>query len=125
MAVRAMNGSAILRCCTASPPIAAIRCCVHQYKAVHFHRGGQSTKLGFPLSILQRSYNKVSNVGDRIVAIRKYSVQSLVDMVVEELESLRKRGRVRASNKYEVYKFIYLLRDLLSSVVAYVVISFL
>ncbi|CAI9780120.1 unnamed protein product [Fraxinus pennsylvanica] len=102
MAVRAMNGSAILRCCAASPPIAAVRCCVHQYKGVHFHRGRQSTKLGFRLSIFQRNYNQVISVGDRIVAIRNYSVQSLVDMVVEELESLRKRGRVRASNKLEL-----------------------
>ncbi|KAL2533764.1 Ribonuclease II [Abeliophyllum distichum] len=100
MAVRAMNGSAILRCCAASPPIAAIRCCLHQYKAVQFHRCGHSTKLG--VSIFRRNCNQVISVGSGSVAIRRYSVQSLVDTVMEELESLRKRCRVRASNKLEL-----------------------
>ncbi|GFQ04786.1 ribonuclease ii chloroplastic/mitochondrial [Phtheirospermum japonicum] len=100
MAVRVMNGSTIFRCCTVSPPLAALRCCLHstqrQHRSVECH---SSTRF----SISRRIQCRLISSGYGRVAIRRrYSTQSLVDMVVEELDSLRKRGRVRASNKLEL-----------------------
>ncbi|KAK6146914.1 hypothetical protein DH2020_017826 [Rehmannia glutinosa] len=95
MAVRVMNGSTIFRCCAVSPPPTALRCCLHQHKSVQCH---SSTRF----SISRRFHCRLISFGYGGVAVRGYSTQSLVDMVVEELASLRKRGRVRASNKLEL-----------------------
>ncbi|KAG8376904.1 hypothetical protein BUALT_Bualt09G0112700 [Buddleja alternifolia] len=92
MAVRVMNSAGLFRCCAPSPPLAAVRCCLHHHKSVKFH-----SHTGF--SISRRHQYRLVSFG---CAIRRYSAQSLVDMFVGELESLRKCGRVRASNKLEL-----------------------
>ncbi|PIN04763.1 Exoribonuclease II [Handroanthus impetiginosus] len=95
MAVRVMNGSAFFRCCAASTPLATFRCCLHQRNSVQFHSSSR-------FSTSRRLHYRLIYFGYGEFTIRKHSTQSLVDMVVEELESLRKRGRVRASNKLEL-----------------------
>lgn len=91
MAVRLMNGgTAIFRCCAVSPPLTALRCCVRHRNHVQLH-----SSTCFSISRRLRC-RRISFGYD----IRRYSAQSLVDLVVEELESLRKRGLARASNKY-------------------------
>ncbi|KAL0309864.1 UNVERIFIED_CONTAM: Ribonuclease II, chloroplastic/mitochondrial [Sesamum radiatum] len=95
MAVRVMNGTGIFRCCGVSPPVTALRCCVHQHKSVHFH---SSTRY----SMARRLHCRLISFLHGVVGIRRYSAQSLVEVFVEELESLRKRGSVRASNKLEL-----------------------
>ncbi|KAL3839520.1 hypothetical protein ACJIZ3_024111 [Penstemon smallii] len=96
MAVRVMNGSAIFRCCAVSPPpVAALRCCLYQQ---HYQIHSSSTRL----SISRRHNYRLVSFGCRRLAIRRYSAPSLVDLVVEELKLLRKRGIVRASNKLEL-----------------------
>ncbi|KAL8039374.1 hypothetical protein ABFX02_10G032800 [Erythranthe guttata] len=96
MAVRVMNGTAVFRCCVVSPPLSAIRCCLHQQKSVvQCHSSSR-------FSISRRLHYRLVSFGCGRVSISRYSTQSLVDFVVEELESLRKRGRVRAVNKLEL-----------------------
>ncbi|KAL0338307.1 UNVERIFIED_CONTAM: Ribonuclease II, chloroplastic/mitochondrial [Sesamum angustifolium] len=95
MAVRVVNGTGIFRCCGVSPPVTALRCCVHQHKSVHFH---SSTRY----SMARRHHCRLISFLHGVVGIRRYSAQSLVEVFVEELESLRKRGSVRASNKLEL-----------------------
>ncbi|XP_075509227.1 ribonuclease II, chloroplastic/mitochondrial [Primulina tabacum] len=94
MAVRVINGGAIIRFCAASPPFAASICCLNQHRAVQFHSSPR-------LSILGRCHYQL-RFGYGGLAIRRWSAQSLVDMVVEELELLRQRGGIRASNKLEL-----------------------
>ncbi|KAL6574712.1 ribonucleotide-diphosphate reductase subunit rnr1 [Orobanche minor] len=99
MAVRVMNGTTIFRCCAVSPPVAALKCCLHsshrQNKAVRCH---SSIRFSISPSIQCR----LISPGSGMVAIRRHSTKSLVDMVVEELKSLHKRGIVRASNKLDL-----------------------
>ncbi|KAK4480956.1 hypothetical protein RD792_011818 [Penstemon davidsonii] len=100
MAVRVMNGSAIFRCCAVSPPpVAALRCCLYQQ---HYHQSIQFHSSSTCLSISRRHNYRLVSFGCRRVAIRRYSAPSLVDLVVEELKLLRKRGIVRASNNEEL-----------------------
>lgn len=99
MALRFMNGSgAVLRCCAVSPPLAPLRCCLHHHSSnlcVHSHSS-------IRFSISRRLHNRLIAFGYGRFSIRRHSVQSLVDLVIEELDSLRNRSRVRAaSSKYE------------------------
>ncbi|XP_051131032.1 ribonuclease II, chloroplastic/mitochondrial [Andrographis paniculata] len=95
MAVRVVNGATILRCCAVSPSLATVRCCVQLSRTGPFY---SSTRC----SISRQLCCRVISFGFGSVATRRYSAQSLVDVVLEELESLRKRGKVRASNKLEL-----------------------
>ncbi|KAI5682407.1 hypothetical protein M9H77_03635 [Catharanthus roseus] len=88
MAVRAMNSCTIFRA-AASPPLAAVRSCLHQFRIA---KQRKYSKLGFSFSVLPSS---IRNVG----SIRSFSVQSLVDTVLLELETMRKSSKVRAANK--------------------------
>ncbi|KAL3628640.1 ribonucleotide-diphosphate reductase subunit rnr1 [Castilleja foliolosa] len=100
MAVRVMNGSSIFRCCTVSAPVGAIRCCLH---STHRQHSSSRCLSSTPFSISRRIECRLISSGYGKVAIRRrYSTQSLVDMVAEELDSLRKRSTVRASNKLEL-----------------------
>ncbi|XP_059647072.1 ribonuclease II, chloroplastic/mitochondrial isoform X2 [Cornus florida] len=90
MAVRAANSCSIFRSAS-SPPSAVFRCRLHQFRSLQYRR---HSELGFRFSII-RSERHLFGHG----SIRRYSVQSLVATVMEELEALRKRRRVRASNK--------------------------
>ncbi|XP_041999122.1 ribonuclease II, chloroplastic/mitochondrial-like isoform X1 [Salvia splendens] len=87
MAVRLVSG---FRCCTVTPSPAALRCCLRHHNHVHLH---SSTCF----SISRRLRCRLISFGYE--AVRRYSAQSLVDMVMEELDSIRKRGIARASNK--------------------------
>ncbi|GER54374.1 ribonuclease II/R family protein [Striga asiatica] len=93
MAIRVMNGRTLFRCCTMSPPLPAVRCCQRRHK---FARCRSPDRL----FISRRIQCRLASYGYGLVPVRQYSAQSLVDMVIGQLESLRKRGRVRASNKY-------------------------
>ncbi|OIT01160.1 PREDICTED: ribonuclease II, chloroplastic/mitochondrial [Nicotiana attenuata] len=100
MAVRAMNSCVIFRS-AATPPLAASRrCCVRQFttsrnrKHLNLHSFLRCTP--YPLSH---------------VTVRSYSVHNLVEMVMEELASIRKRGRVRATSKLEFASTGELLED--------------
>ncbi|KAL8508719.1 hypothetical protein ACS0TY_019106 [Phlomoides rotata] len=99
MALRFMNGSAVLRCCAVSPPLTSLRCCLHHHNnnlCVHSHSS-------IRFSISRRLHSRLIAFGYGRLTIRRHSAQSLVDMVVEELDSLRHRRRVRAaSNKLEL-----------------------
>ncbi|KAL3531809.1 hypothetical protein ACH5RR_005330 [Cinchona calisaya] len=87
MAVRAFNSCAIFRS-AASPPLAVFRSCFRQVRTLH---NPNYSKSGFRFSIFG-----CSHVGRRV---RCYSVQSLIDTVMEEFEAMRERRRVRVSNK--------------------------
>ncbi|XP_075078835.1 ribonuclease II, chloroplastic/mitochondrial isoform X3 [Nicotiana tabacum] len=100
MALRAMNSCVIFRS-AATPPLAASRrCCVRQFttsrsrKHLNLHSFLRCTP--YPLSH---------------VTVRSYSVHNLVEMVMEELASIRKRGRVRATSKLELASTGELLED--------------
>ncbi|CDP06605.1 unnamed protein product [Coffea canephora] len=91
MAVRVLNTRVTFRS-AASPPLAVFRSCVRQVRTV---RHPNHSKLGLHLSIIGSRWCFCSYGG----SIRSYSVQSLVDTVMEELEVLRKRRQLRVSNK--------------------------
>ncbi|XP_028066221.1 ribonuclease II, chloroplastic/mitochondrial-like isoform X2 [Camellia sinensis] len=102
MAVRAMNTCSIVRSAS-SPPLAAFRCRLHQFRALQFRR---HPNLGFQFSIFRpHRHNLMLGHG------RSYSVQSLVDSVMEELDALRKRKRVRATSKIGLTSSGELLED--------------
>ncbi|GMP85474.1 hypothetical protein CsSME_00038614 [Camellia sinensis var. sinensis] len=102
MAVRAMNTCSIVRSAS-SPPLAAFRCRLHQFRALQFRR---HPNLGFQFSIFRpHRHNLMLGQG------RSYSVQSLVDSVMEELDALRKRKRVRATSKIGLTSSGELLED--------------
>ncbi|KAI7997266.1 hypothetical protein LOK49_LG10G01968 [Camellia lanceoleosa] len=102
MAVRAMNTCSIVRSAS-SPPLAAFRCRLHQFRALQFRR---HPNLGFQFSIFQpHRHHLMLGHG------RSYSVQSLVDSVMEELDALRKRKRVRATSKIGLTSSGDLLED--------------
>ncbi|CAL5420140.1 unnamed protein product [Camellia sinensis] len=102
MAVRAMNTCSIVRSAS-SPPLAAFRCRLHQFRALQFRR---HPNLGFRFSIFRpHRHNLMLGHG------RSYSVQSLVDSVMEELDALRKRKRVRATSKIGLTSSGELLED--------------
>ncbi|KAL7169903.1 hypothetical protein ACSBR2_034865 [Camellia fascicularis] len=102
MAVRAMNTCSIVRSAS-SPPLAAFRCRLHQFRALQFRR---HPNLGFQFSIF-RPHRHHLMLGHG----RSYSVQSLVDSVMEELDALRKRKRVRATSKIGLTSSGELLED--------------
>ncbi|XP_042046100.1 ribonuclease II, chloroplastic/mitochondrial-like isoform X2 [Salvia splendens] len=87
MAVRLVNG---YRCCTVSPSPTALRCFLHHHNNFQLH---SSTCF----SISRRLRCRRISFGYE--SVRRYPAQSLVDMVMEELHSIRKRGVARASNK--------------------------
>ncbi|CAA0830512.1 Ribonuclease II- chloroplastic/mitochondrial [Striga hermonthica] len=95
MAVRVMNGRTLFRCCAVSPPLPAVRCCQRRHKSARCRSLDR-------LFISRRIQCRLASYGYGIIPVRQYSAQSLVDMVMGELESLRKRVRVRASNKLEL-----------------------
>lgn len=98
MAVRLMNGgSPIFRCCAVSPPLTALRCCLRSHRHAQFHSSAV-------FSVPRRLRRCRASFGYERVAVRRYSAQNLVDLVMEELESFRKRrgGVARAANKYAV-----------------------
>lgn len=101
MAVRLMNGgSPVFRCCAVSPPLATLRCCLRHHKFVQFHSSAS-------FSISRRFRCCRASFGHERVAVRRYSAHSLVDLVVEELASLRKRRVARASNKYVILNYVF------------------
>lgn len=97
-----MNTCSIVRSAS-SPPLAAFRCRLHQFRALQFRR---HPNLGFQFSIF-RPHRHHLMLGHG----RSYSVQSLVDSVMEELDALRKRKRVRATSKIGLTSSGELLED--------------
>ncbi|CAK9164470.1 unnamed protein product [Ilex paraguariensis] len=91
MAVRAVNTCSVFRSAS-SPALAGYRCRMHQFSTVQYWR---HSKLGFRLSIF-RAEQYLHSYG----SVRSYSIQSLVETVMEELQALRGRKRVRATSKY-------------------------
>ncbi|GFY82715.1 ribonuclease II/R family protein [Actinidia rufa] len=86
--VRAMNTCSIFRSAS-SPPLAAFTCRLSQFGPL---RCRSSSNLGFRSPI---DRNCLLGHG----GVRSYSVQSLVETVMEELHALRKRKGIRASVK--------------------------
>uniref|UniRef100_M1AH73 EMB2730 n=1 Tax=Solanum tuberosum TaxID=4113 RepID=M1AH73_SOLTU len=91
MAVRAMNSCVIFRS-AATPPLAVSRrcCCLRLLTASSRHRNRS----------ISHSFLRCAPYPLSHVTVRSYSVQNLVEMVMEELASIHKRGRVRATSKY-------------------------
>lgn len=85
------GGSAIFRCGAVSPPLTALRCCL-RHAQLH-----SSTCF----SVSGRLRCRSISFGYERVEIRRYSAQSLLDMLLK-LESFPKRGVARASNKLEL-----------------------
>ncbi|KAH0737014.1 hypothetical protein KY290_035719 [Solanum tuberosum] len=102
MAVRAMNTCVIFRS-AATPPLAVSRrcCCLRLLTASSRHRNRSNSH-----SFLRCAPYPLSHV-----TVRSYSVQNLVEMVMEELASIHKRGRVRATSKVELVSTGELLED--------------
>lgn len=92
MVVRAVNTCSFLRS-AASPPLAALGSHLHQFRPLQC---GGHAKLRFRFAILRPDQSNLQGYG----AVRRYSVQSLVEMVMEEFVALRKRRKVSASAKY-------------------------
>ncbi|KAK4342917.1 hypothetical protein RND71_038733 [Anisodus tanguticus] len=104
MAVRAMNTCVIFRSASTPPPLIISRqcCCLRQLTASSRHRNRSNSH-----SFLRCAPHPLSHV-----TVRSYSVHNLVEMVMEELASIRKRGgRVRATSKLELASTGELLED--------------
>ncbi|KAL6987632.1 hypothetical protein U1Q18_013379 [Sarracenia purpurea var. burkii] len=104
MAVRAMNTGSIFRSAS-SPSLAAFGCRL-QFGALQRRR---QAKLGFQFSIFRSDRNFFLGKGGG--GVRCYSVQSFFETVMEELDALRKRKRLRAGGKMELTSTAELLED--------------
>ncbi|XP_047340876.1 ribonuclease II, chloroplastic/mitochondrial-like [Impatiens glandulifera] len=101
MAVPAVNTFSIFRYMS-SPPLASIRCHLCQLPALQCRRITKSV-YNIPNSQLQSlNFHAVT---------RNYSGQSLVHTVMEELQNMRKRKKVRASNNMGLTSNGQLLED--------------
>ncbi|XP_057460949.1 ribonuclease II, chloroplastic/mitochondrial isoform X2 [Actinidia eriantha] len=98
--VRAMNTCSIFRSAY-SPPLASFTCRLSQFGPL---RCRSSSNLGFRSPIDRNCL--LGHVG-----VRSYSVQSLVETVMEELHALRKRKGMRASVKMGLKSSGELLED--------------
>ena len=90
-----MNTCSIFRSAS-SPPLAAFTCRLSQFGPL---RCRSSSNLGFRSPI---DRNCLLGHG----GVRSYSVQSLVETVMEELHALRKRKGIRGSVKYVLISFL-------------------
>ncbi|XP_055812441.1 ribonuclease II, chloroplastic/mitochondrial isoform X2 [Solanum dulcamara] len=102
MAVRAMSSCVIFRS-PATPPLVVSRrcCCLRQLTASSRHRNRSNT----------HSFLRCAPYPHSHVTVRIYSVNNLVEMFMEELASIHKRGRVRATSKLELLSTGELLED--------------
>ncbi|KDP35636.1 hypothetical protein JCGZ_09074 [Jatropha curcas] len=90
MAVRVVNTCSILRSAS-SPPLFLLRCHLSHFKTLKFAR---HSNFGFPPQVLPCDLPFCSHG-----ILRSRSIHSLVDSVMEELEALRKRKRIRSAIK--------------------------
>ncbi|XP_041023892.1 ribonuclease II, chloroplastic/mitochondrial isoform X2 [Juglans microcarpa x Juglans regia] len=102
MGVRAVNSCSIFRSAS-SPPISAVRCPFFTFRSSSLSR---HPKLGFLFPVL-RPEKKFFGHG----SVWSCSVHSLVDIVMEELEFMRKRKRVCAASKVGLTSSGKLLED--------------
>ncbi|XP_052173347.1 ribonuclease II, chloroplastic/mitochondrial isoform X3 [Diospyros lotus] len=103
MAVRAMNTYSIFRS-VPSPPLAALGSCLHHFTASQWR---PHAKIGFRLPNFRSGQAGLLGYG----SVRSYSSESLVESVMEELGSLRKRKRICASAKVGLTNSGELLED--------------
>ncbi|XP_022143825.1 ribonuclease II, chloroplastic/mitochondrial [Momordica charantia] len=90
MAFRAVNSCSVFRSAS-SPPLSAFRSCLFNASNLHFR---WSSKLNCRSPILWHKQQVFRSGGGRF-----YSLYSIVENVVEELEALRRRKRVSATSK--------------------------
>ncbi|XP_031102806.1 ribonuclease II, chloroplastic/mitochondrial [Ipomoea triloba] len=100
MAARAMNSCVIIRSAASPPPTFWSCCPQRQFRTRRFHRYLRlHSRCSLPRYPLSHD------------GARSYSVQSLVETVIEELYSMRKRGRIRASTELGLTSTSELLED--------------
>ncbi|XP_031251387.1 ribonuclease II, chloroplastic/mitochondrial isoform X1 [Pistacia vera] len=87
MAVRVVNTCSIVRS-TTSPPVAAFQCRFYHFRTLQLRCHSKS---GFRFPIFSSEQQFLSHAG-----FRSCSVHSLVDSVMKELKTMRKRKRVSA-----------------------------
>ncbi|CAK9319971.1 unnamed protein product [Citrullus colocynthis] len=90
MALRAVNTCSVFRSAS-SQPLSAFRCCLFNPSNLQFR---WSSKLGCRSPLLWHKHPVFGTAGGRF-----YSLYSIVENVVEELEALRRRKRVSAIAK--------------------------
>ncbi|PON76112.1 Replication factor A protein [Trema orientale] len=93
MAVRAVNSCSIFRS-AASPPLSAFRCLPFHLKTSYLRA---YSRLGFSFLRFGSDRRPLDHGG-----LRSRSVHSLVDSVMEELRTSRRRRRIRATSKVEI-----------------------